>query len=458
MVINFVVSVSQYVINMLLSYCLFLCLAVMTLHRLTKRRVLCLGSACTCLVTGFMLFNQVMSSSSNCPSTTYCIHTEPAYQLLRRHELSLKVNHPLVSSVDINFLPSNSPNEDRYSIGGISDSCTGLFAVIDGHKSYHCSEYLRQVLLPYVYSSLSQGGVVKGPLKVYHEGDQLLEAGPIGSCDHSGKDDDIPSLLQRGFKELDRNISEEGLKCVERIQKGHSIKEEGLLATLMRALAGACALVAMVTDTMVYVASTGDCRAVMGTWTGRGWETTPLSRDQNVHNEEEVSRIKSGHPEEEMTVISEGRLLGNLMPFRSFGDFDMKWPKDKLKYIGPVLAYYSTPPYLIADPVVTSEPAKGQFVVLATDGLWDRLNNQQVVESVGHSLGYSKSRNSIIRSLFKMESSEQCCTSQGNAATDLLWKSLGGSENDVNEMLKLSPLVSRMFRDDITVIVVHFKK
>jgi pyruvate dehydrogenase phosphatase len=45
-----------------------------------------------------------------------------------------------------------------------------------------------------------------------------------------------------------------------------------------------------------------------------------------------------------------------------------------------------TPPYVTAEPVITTtkiEPEKGDFVVMATDGLWEMLTNEEVVGLVG---------------------------------------------------------------------------
>ena len=45
-----------------------------------------------------------------------------------------------------------------------------------------------------------------------------------------------------------------------------------------------------------------------------------------------------------------------------------------------------TPPYVTAEPIITTtkvEPEKGDFVVMATDGLWEMLTNEEVVGLVG---------------------------------------------------------------------------
>lgn len=52
------------------------------------------------------------------------------------------------------------------------------------------------------------------------------------------------------------------------------------------------------------------------------------------------------------------------------------------KIIEPLL----TPPYLTAEPIITTtriEPEKGDFVIMASDGLWDYLTSEQAVGLVG---------------------------------------------------------------------------
>ena len=75
-------------------------------------------------------------------------------------------------------------------------------------------------------------------------------------------------------------------------------------------------------------------------------------------------------------------------------------------------------------------------MVIATDGLWERLSNERVIEIVGK----------------KFDQHDD-----DNLATILLKQALGEDDDKVYELLKLSPPESRYFRDDITIIVVTFK-
>ncbi|KAJ5343568.1 protein serine/threonine phosphatase 2C [Penicillium brevicompactum] len=127
----------------------------------------------------------------------------------------------------------------------------------------------------------------------------------------------------------------------------------------------------------LHVACTGDSRAVLGQQKPDGkWEAMPLE-----------------HPGEE-DIIRNGRVLG-IAVSRAFGDGQWKWPIQfqkelQRRFYGPppLVPTYNiqTPPYLTAEPVVTSvkvDPGTPSFLIMATDGLWDMLSSQQAVDLVG---------------------------------------------------------------------------
>ena len=106
----------------------------------------------------------------------------------------------------------------------------------------------------------------------------------------------------------------------------------------------------------LYVACTGDSRAVAGIWEenedGTGtWRVEVLTEDQTGRNENEAKRcvciitahtvilafssspllfsMRSEHPANEAEdVILRGRVLGGLEPTRAFGDARYKWPRE----------------------------------------------------------------------------------------------------------------------------------
>lgn len=199
----------------------------------------------------------------------------------------------------------------------------------------------------------------------------------------------IDTAIKKGFLRLDHEIIHES---VEKVMKNNS----KLVAAeiLAPALSGSCALLSFYDSSskLFRVACTGDSRAVLGRRGPTGkWVATALSEDQTGGTPSEMARLRAQHPGEEH-VVRNGRILGGLEPSRAFGDSPYKWSKEvqdrmKMDFFGKTSpALLKTPPYVTAEPIITTtkmEPEKGDFVVMATDGLWEMLSNEEVVGLVG---------------------------------------------------------------------------
>ena len=199
----------------------------------------------------------------------------------------------------------------------------------------------------------------------------------------------IDEAIKRGFIRLDNEIIHES---VEKVIKANSKRVAAEL--LAPALSGSCALLSFYDSQseMLRVACTGDSRAVLGRRGVHGkWTATPLSVDQTGGNEDEAARLRREHPGEQY-VVHNGRILGGLEPSRAFGDSFYKWTRetqDRIKgsFFGRTPSkLLQSPPYVTAEPIVTTtkmDPTNGDFVVMATDGLWEMLTNEEVVGLVG---------------------------------------------------------------------------
>lgn len=201
--------------------------------------------------------------------------------------------------------------------------------------------------------------------------------------------DIIESAIKTGFTKLDDEIVNQSVQKV--LKANNRVVAAELLAP---ALSGSCALLSFY-DTrtkLLRVACTGDSRAVLGRRSESGkWSATRLSTDQTGANPDEAARLRKLHPGEEH-VVRNGRVLGGLEPTRAFGDATYKWTREVSEVLrkqffarsqSPLL---KTPPYVTAEPVVTTtqmNPEKGDFVVMATDGLWEMLTDEEVVGLVG---------------------------------------------------------------------------
>lgn len=183
----------------------------------------------------------------------------------------------------------------------------------------------------------------------------------------------------------------------------HALSSPAIPAVEM-AMSGSCALVSMYDPkrSILRVANVGDSRAVLGRWdehTGK-YSCLPLSVDQTGFNPDEVKRIKEEHRgEDDILDPDSGRLLGMAVT-RAFGDHRWKWDNDlvlkaKAKFFGPGPRPNSkTPPYMTAEPVVREmevvsvdaeeekrrgSNARSDFLIMASDGLWDRMSSEDAV-------------------------------------------------------------------------------
>ncbi len=295
----------------------------------------------------------------------------------------------------------------------------------------------------------------------------------------------IDAAIKQGFVRLDNDIVH---SSVDQVFKSNSRRAAAEL--LAPALSGSCALLAFYDSQSkdLKVACAGDSRAVLGRRGENGkWSATPLSEDQTGGTPSEMKRLREEHPGEP-NVVRNGRILGQLEPSRSFGDAFYKWTKqtqDKIKrqFFGrtphPLL---KTPPYVTAEPVITTtkvEPSQGDFVVLATDGLWEMLSNEEVVGLVGQWIEEQRAgsgNKSWVRSLFGSQTqlpveTPQETTSDGqrrpirqqqydipgaanrfvvedkNAATHLVRNAMGGKDKDMLcALLTLPSPYSRRYR------------
>ncbi|KAF9542821.1 hypothetical protein EC957_001541 [Mortierella hygrophila] len=411
----------------------------------------------------------------------------------------------IVLGYTLNQVASNYPIEDDMSQhfirnynyhGDENEPERYFFGVFDGHSGWCCSQKVAQELAPSISKELN---LVRNP----RDPQAVSEA------------------IERGFLKLDLRIVQDSVKRVLE----HPSRPLAC-SSLLPAISGSCALMAYVDsrDNDLYVACVGDSRAVMGvrepTANGRGhvWRAVPLSFDQTGRNPWEVKRLQEEHPGEESTVVRRGRVLGGLEPTRAFGDARYKWTKeiqDKVFSLFPAYREprpnYKTPPYVTAKPVVRHHKLRpeDQFMIMATDGLWDKLTSDEAVQLVGQLLDGKTGHDEMVldqeailayrrqvkakrqaaslaavagsqvapaQKQQQQEEEEEELTpanlrskgpasqvrkftyrDQANASTHLIRNALGGADDDKLAATLLIPSPqSRQHRDDISVTVVFF--
>ncbi|XP_040384726.1 probable protein phosphatase 2C 74 [Oryza brachyantha] len=128
---------------------------------------------------------------------------------------------------------------------------------------------------------------------------------------------------------------------------------------------GACAATALVIDGDLYVANLGDCRAVLS----RDGAATALTSDHTAARDDERTRIETSGGYVSCGSSGGGggvwRVQDCLAVTRAFGDGGLKR-------------------WVVAEPEVTRTAlaAGCEFLVIASDGLWNKVPNQEAVDVV----------------------------------------------------------------------------
>ncbi|KAI0194942.1 phosphatase 2C-like domain-containing protein [Astrocystis sublimbata] len=391
---------------------------------------------------------------------------------LNEHAFTVRGAPGGVDRYDGAQLASNNPCEDAFIHGSFSppfgpgaDASKWMaWAVFDGHCGWQLSSLLKTQLMPFVRRSLADVKSANG---------------------HGVSDEALQQALKKSFTTIDdalvksaKAIMESDLPFAEKARQ------------LEPAYAGACALLTIFDpqSRKLHVASSGDCRAVLGQQTADGkWETKALSEDCTGATPSEIERIKAQFPDEP-DVVAGGRVWG-LQPSRTLGDGMWKWTselKQNLRHHFNGLSLpshvryrnYKNGPYVTAEPLVTttqlpdSNEGRPSFLILATDGLWDTMTSEQAVDLVGK--WYDRQRKGlsnaepekpaagfgpVVLGWKKQCRYEECKATfnDGNAAVHLMRNGLGGADEEmVRGALAFRYPNSRDIRDDITVQVVFF--
>mmetsp|Transcript_2554 Transcript_2554/g.4912 ORF Transcript_2554/g.4912 Transcript_2554/m.4912 type:complete len:560 (-) Transcript_2554:1774-3453(-) len=123
---------------------------------------------------------------------------------------------------------------------------------------------------------------------------------------------------------------------------------------------GSTGVVVLVTPTHVICANAGDSRAMLS----RSGMALPLSFDHKPNNDVEVARVEKAGG-----FVRAGRVDGDLAVSRSFGDFAYK----SHSYLDAKSQRVSVCPDIVVHP---RDYANDEYIVLACDGVWDRLTNR----------------------------------------------------------------------------------
>lgn len=324
--------------------------------------------------------------------------------LLKFGGLYFTTNSVLLSSDSFGNVsyPANNPIEDRFVYGTINDA--RLAAVFDGHGGWQVSEYLHRHIL----SRLNE---IK-----------------------QSTNEDWPKVLSNTFDQLESELKS-------------SVLASYRLGFGKVAAVGSCAIVALVFDNHFVVANAGDCQAVLVSKTDSGVTGQNICTIHSSNLKSEQERLASEHPGEDDIVRCKSPtacyVKGRLMPTRAFGDFHLKYEEfnnpegySSLHGFNKSRIEKFTGPYVSHRPDVQVRNIRSgdKFLILASDGLWDEMTEQEAAEFVADA------------------------SNAQEAAEILLDKALNHAA-ELSQMTRLSlnmlPLGRRRsYHDDITIVVV----
>ncbi|KAK1386771.1 Protein-serine/threonine phosphatase [Heracleum sosnowskyi] len=288
------------------------------------------------------------------------------------------------------------------------------------------------------------------------ESGNLGEAGLFGTFvgvyDGHGGPETSRYINDHLFLNLRRIAAEEGsgAMSVDIIRRAYEATEEGFLSIVARqwpmkpqlAAVGSCCLTGLICNGMLYIANLGDSRAVLGRTVKATGEVLAmqLSAEHNASIESVRQELHSLHPDDKHIVVLKHnvwRVKGLIQISRSIGDVYLK----KAEYNRePLYAKFRlrdpiTRPILSSDPAISVYELgqHDQFLIFASDGLWEHLTNQEAVDIVQHN-----PRKGIARRLVK----------------SALLEAAKKREMRYSDLKKVARGIRRHFHDDITVVVV----
>ncbi|KAL9418953.1 hypothetical protein AB3S75_036832 [Citrus x aurantiifolia] len=280
-----------------------------------------------------------------------------------------------------------------------------------------------------------------------------LESGPqgtfVGIYDGHGGPEAARFVNDRLFDNIKKFTSESCGISADVITRAFLETEEEFLSLVRNqwlnkpqiASAGSCCLVGIICSGLLYIANAGDSRVVLGRMENdvKVVKAVQLSSEHNASMEFVREELRALHPDDPQIVVLKHkvwRVKGIIQISRSIGDAYLKKAEFNRE---PLLPKFRLPepfhkPILLAEPTVSVQRLypEDQFLIFASDGLWEHLSNQEAVDIV-----HNCPRNGVARKLVKAA----------------LHEAAKKREMRYSDLKKIDRGVRRHFHDDITVII-----
>jgi serine/threonine protein phosphatase PrpC len=311
----------------------------------------------------------------------------------QKNDLAASMQELPCNAIDIQYgtasLQGSRPYQEDRSVVAALDKRYTVAAVFDGHRGYHCAEYLQNNLAPIIKAHLPK----KYSTKAY----ALYKSFATANADfYNKKPKPLPGKRVAG------------------------------------AYAGSTAALALIDKkkSTVTTAHIGDSRIVKN-------NGIPLTVDHTPSNPKEVDRITAQHK----NAIRDGELVnskGTTFPMtRAFGDYDFH-------EVG-----------LTGEPTVcTSTVKNGDFLVLASDGIWDVLSNEEVANFVQTRIDQEISPDRIAREICLFAANLDPATPLNSKEKEAVKQSIF-TLSDANVMAPSAD--RRTGHDNQTAVIVKFK-
>ncbi|CAK8531711.1 unnamed protein product [Lathyrus sativus] len=335
-----------------------------------------------CLGMLDMLSSSLQSSLSNLS----CSPSSPSL-MLEYDPCSLRLMSP--SSRNDSFLSATevqvaggAAGEDRVQAVCSEENGWLFCAIYDGFNGRDAADYLACTLYDSIVSYLNTIDWNSEPNSVNASGNVGLDGSRILNHDHqSSSDKSFSNVVLDSLKHVVNQVENDFLYMVEQ-----EMAERLDLVSI-----GSCVLLMLLHGNDLCTLNLGDSRAVLATCsTGNvmnGSErlrAIQLTDSHTVDNDSERARLLAEHPDDPKTIVA-GRVKGKLKVTRAFGVGYLKKKilNDALMGILRVQDLRS-PPYISTDPSLNVHKISpsDQFVIVASDGLFDFFSNEEVVNLV----------------------------------------------------------------------------
>lgn len=271
----------------------------------------------------------------------------------------------------------------------------------------------------------------------------------VGVYDGHGGPETARYVAENLFTWIKRFIEEDEGMSVDVLHKAFSATEDGFLSIVKKnwsnmpllATVGSCCLTGFICGGILYVANLGDSRAVLGRFNmhERDVMAVQLTPEHNASHESIRQELRLLHPDDPKIVVLKNRawrVKGIIQVSRSIGDAYLKKAEfNQEPLIGKFRVSESfSKPILLAEPSIVMHKIspQDQFVIFASDGLWEHISNKEAVDMV-QNFPHSGIARRLIETALQVAARKR--------------------EMRYSDLKKIERGIRRHFHDDITVIV-----